>query len=198
MNFCKASVLGVRRASASIVLSILCSFLLYPCTSVLAEEVQKPIAAGDKFQGYALEDQHGVKHDLGADTRLVLVSFDMDLSKSVHAWLSTKEPNFLEQHNAEYVVDITEMPGLISYLFAKPKMRKYPFEILLADDVSFSPKFPKEESKLVVISLLPDKTIKEIRFLSSMEEVDKDYFQQPAELNVKVTNAATQADALKK
>ena len=166
----------------------------------LADEAAAPapLKKGDHFAGYELENQHGVKHQLAGDTELVLMSFDMELSKSVHAYLSEKDPNYLREHHVEYVVDITEMPGIISYLFAKPKMRKYPFDILLADDETFGPKFPKEDKKLLVIELAKDRTVKNIQFLDSMEAVDKEYFQKPKEDKVSVTNLATQKEALKK
>ena len=155
--------------------------LLLTVGSSFAEDPQpQTLKVGDTFKVYELEDAHRVKHSLKPETRLIIMSFEMDLSKSIHAWLEKKDPNFLQSYKAEYVADITEMPGIITYLFARPKMQKYPFQILLADDENFGPTFPKEEGKFVVFEIDENKIVKNISYYATPEEMEKKHFSPPA------------------
>lgn len=160
----------------NIVIQIL--VLLYFFVSpVLAEDNKvEPIKVGDVFKPYKLEDAHHKKHTLKPETKLVLISFEMELSKGIHGWLANKEPDFLNKNKAEYVADITEMPGIITWLFARPKMQKYPFTILLADDEKFAPSFPREEEKILAIELDDNKVVKNLSFYKDMDAVSAAYF----------------------
>lgn len=152
-----------------------------------ADSTPQVVKVGDTFSGYTLEDAHGVKHSLKPETKLVLMSFNMELSKGIHKWLSEKDADFLGKNKTEYVVDITEMPGIITWMFARPKMKKYPFQILLADDEDFAPKYPKEEAKISAIELGTDSKVQKISFFTDMDAVDKAYFQPMEEAkNVKI------------
>ena len=135
---------------------------------VFAEKVEK----GQPFPVYTLEDPHGVTNTLKAETRFVIVASEMPISKSITTWLSAKAPDFLEQHNAEYVSDVTPMPAIISYLFAKPKMRKYPFRMLLAEYPSFAKTYPSQEGKLALFVLDANRVITDLHFLAKPEELE--------------------------
>ena len=151
--------------------------------NVIADEnVVKPITVGDVFKPYTFENPHEEKHTLKPETKLVIMSFEMEISKGIHTWLEKKEPDFLAKHNAEYVADITEMPGIITYLFARPKMQKYEFPILLADDDDFAPQFPKEEGKFVLFELNQNKEVVKISYFTNMDELSHEYFEKVTEV----------------
>ena len=81
----------------------------------------------------------------------------------------SQEENILEKNGAVYVADISGMPSLISKFIALPKMKKYPFSILLLDD-SNKDNFVKEDGKIIVYSLENGK-VTEIRKISTTEEL---------------------------
>ena len=135
---------------------------------VRAEVVQK----GGPFPAYTLSDPHGSNHTLRADTRFVLVASEMKLSKAATAWLGSKPTGFLEDNRLEYVSDITPMPGIISTLFAKPKMRKYPFRMLLAEDPAFEKTYPRQSERLALFVLDDQQTVKDIVFITKPEELE--------------------------
>ena len=154
----------MSKVSASIIVAMLC---------VLARTtVAEPVAVGDPMTTYHLEDQFGKEHDLAADTRAVVICSEMSLSKTLHAWLKEKGGDYLPDRHTEYVSDITGMPTPITVLFARPKMKKYPFRILLAQDHDFGPLYPKEEGKIAVFLLAEDHTVTDVRFISKPEELD--------------------------
>lgn len=125
----------------------------------------------DYMEEYMLEDQHGVLHTLQKDTEKVIISFDMELSKAFHKWLNDKESTFLVDHKIEYIIDITKMPNIITWLFALPKMRRYGFQILLIREGHFGDKFPKQEGKFTVIKLGTDHKVNNISYLDKMDAI---------------------------
>jgi hypothetical protein len=117
------------------------------------------LAVGENFPVRPLTDQHENPVNLGSETELVLLSFDMALSKSMHGFLSEKEPDYLATHSTQYVSDIAKMPKIITFLFAGPKMRKYPFPIILNEADDFGPLFPQQEDKITAIKLDGEGTV---------------------------------------
>jgi len=152
--------------------------LTFFAQNVVAEPEADQLTVGQSFPIYKFEDPFGKPQVIKDDTKFVLISFEMELSKSMHTWLSEKDADFLEKHNVQYIADITEMPAIISYLFGKPKMRKYKFPILLADDENFEKRFPKEEGKFVVFKLGENKEIEDVTFFSDMESLSAKYLSE--------------------
>ena len=155
---------------------LLCLFSLLAPLLALAEPVQK----GQPFPGYTLPDAHGTNHTLRADTRFVIVASEMPVSKAMTAWLSARETGYLEAHRAEYISDISPMPAVISFMFAKPKMRKYPFRMLLAEDPAFAKTYPRQEGRLAVFILDDRRLVQDIRFLASPGELEPLLTDPPA------------------
>ncbi len=160
---------------------ILLSLVLAPVNGLVAEEAKpeptaRTLSIGDQFPNQTYEDPHEAKHQLNPDTQYVLVSFEMELSKGIHTWLSEKEPDYLEKHKMQYVSDITKMPSIITFLFARPKMKRYKFPILLAKDEKFAPQFPILEGKFALFELDDDRIVKEVRYFKDMPTLDRVVF----------------------
>jgi hypothetical protein len=134
------------------------------------------LRVGEKFESLILQDQHGGKVSVPDRAKFVLISSSMKLSKEIHEWLSKKDSNYLASKDAQYIADITPMPDIITYLFAGPKMRRYKFEIILADDPSFAPKFPQSEDRLAVFTLDKDGVVIDTSFYKSIEEAAAEKF----------------------
>lgn len=183
--------------------SLIIALFVFPAAAVAADQPaaeleaggERVVGPGDQLEPYVFEDQFGKEQTIAPETDLVLMSFEMELSKSIHKFLEDKDPNYLAQHHAQYIADITPMPAIITWLFAGPKMRDYKFPILLADDDSFAPKYPKKEGKIVAFKLGKDRTVEKVSYYDSMEEVDKAFFQEP---RVTVANMADQISQIKK
>lgn len=146
-------------------------FLLMVLLLPLAGQAE-PVKVGQPFPRYTLSDPHGGTNTLKASTRYVVIASEMPISKSITAWLTAKGPGFLDAFAMEYVSDITPMPGIISVLFAKPKMRKYPFHLLLADDPKFPTIYPRKEGHLALFVLDEQQAVKDIHFLTKPDQID--------------------------
>jgi hypothetical protein len=145
-------------------------------TPARAEEVSSPA----DFPAYTLADQHGKEHVLQPETRTVIMSFDMTLSKGINEWLSKKDADYLAEHQAEYVVDISPMPAVINKLFAGPKMRKYKFPIIQATANDFADDYPHEEGKISLFALTDDQSKATVTFVKTVGELI-DLFDPPQE-----------------
>ena len=118
-----------------------------------------------------IKDQFEKEHTIGTNVKTILFASDKKTSDMLRDYLlpiSEKE-NVLEKNGAVYVADISGMPSLISKFIALPKMKKYPFSILLLDDTNKA-NFAKEDGKIIVYSLEAGKVVK-IYKISTKEEL---------------------------
>lgn len=110
-------------------------------------------AEGSKVKTFSAADQHGTSWTFDpAKTRFLLVSFDMETAKKANAALAAKGKDFLPGKQACYVANIHGMPG-VGRMFALPKMRKYPHQIILADAADLLTPFPQQAGKVTVLKL---------------------------------------------
>ncbi len=137
-------------------------------TAALAVELEK----GQPFPAYTVTDAFGQTNTLAETTRFVIIASEREVSGKINDWLKTKGPNYLDDRRAEYVSDITTMPGIITTLFALPKMKKYPFKILLADDPAFATTYPSRPGKIALFILDEHHTIADILFADNPAEVE--------------------------
>lgn len=122
--------------------------------------------------GLALEDQHGERHTIPTDTRTVIFASDMDASKVVHALLEQRDPDWLPRHHAVFIADIHRMPGIITRLFALPKMRRHKYRMLLIRDETTGARFPRKPDELTVLTLDQLRPIA-VTYLSSVEALER-------------------------
>lgn len=151
-----------------ILLLVLISLLI---SSLSFAESLTPLQVGQKLFKYSLKDQHENEKELGKDASLIMITFDMELSKAINTWLDTQDPSYLATHKVDYVSDITEMPSFVFSMFAGPKLRKHKFPVLLVDDEKFAPLIPKKEDAATILKLNKNSEIESISFLSNVEEV---------------------------
>lgn len=127
---------------------------------------------GKPFPAYTLQDQFGHTNTLSPSTRFVVVASEKGISEKLNEWLKPKEPGYLAAHKTEYVSDIEPMPGIITRMFALPKMKKYPFTLLLATEKSFAQTYPHQKGKIALFVLDEQQVLSEIRFLDAPADVE--------------------------
>ncbi len=127
------------------------------------------LSIGDSTPTFAINDQFEKAHTIAADTKTILVAADKDTSEILRDYFLTKEKGFLEANKAYYVADISGMPSLIAKFFALPKMKKYPFSILLVDE-NQTKEFTKKEGNITVYSVNNGK-ISDVKYIKNAEEL---------------------------
>ena len=130
-----------------------------------------PLNIDSVVENLQIKDQHEKVQTIDNNTKLILFASDKNTSDLLRDYLLplSQNENILEKNSAVYVADISGMPSLISKFIALPKMKKYPFSILLLDDTN-KELFTKEDGKIIVYSLEDGKVTK-IEKISTTEEL---------------------------
>lgn len=84
-------------------------------------------------------------------TKRIIISFDQESNGFMSAFLQTKPASYLPSEQTIYIGDIGQMPTLVTRLFAKPRMREYPFTIYLHEDQKIKPWVPSKPNHVTVI-----------------------------------------------
>ena len=113
---------------------------------------------GEQLPPITLPDQFENKIAIQKRDRLLIMAFEKDISTAINNYLKTKDENYLEKYHARYISDISAMPSLITSMFALPKMKKYPFSIMLIHD-DLGENFSKKEGKITIYKIKNRKII---------------------------------------
>ena len=119
---------------------------------------------GDTFPTLHLSDQFEKQTDVTNKIQYILMAFEKDVSVETADFFKKQMKGFLEKRHLLYISDISSMPSFITSMFALPKMKKYPFSVLLIND-DRGEQFNKKEGVLTRYSLKHHK-ITAIDFLS--------------------------------
>ena len=140
------------------------------CFVILATALAaKELSVGDAVPAFAANDQMGREFKFAPGPRFLLLGFDMNATKAANEKFTALGAGGLEKLGAVYVMDIHAMPG-IARLFALPKMRKYPFRVILATTAEMLAPFPHQPEKITVLVLTPEGKVREIRYWNPVTE----------------------------
>lgn len=123
------------------------SFLLVFTVALNAE-----FKVGEKLPPITLPDQFEKNLKVEKTDTLLMISFEKEVSAKIKEYLETKPKGFLNKHHTKYISDISGMPSFVTSWFAIPKMKKYPFSIMLIHD-EFGKNFSKQEGKITVYKI---------------------------------------------
>ena len=121
---------------------------------------------GDILPDITLQDQFGKTMKVTANDSLLLLTFEKEVAIQTADLLKNKPKGYLQAHHIKYISDISKMPSFITSMFALPKMKKYPFSVMLIEN-KLGRDFAKEAGKLTVYKLKKQK-ITEIQFVAPM------------------------------
>jgi ketosteroid isomerase-like protein len=161
-----------------VILILLC--VTWAASAIAAGESLGP---GERIPDLELEDQFGVSHAVGPEVRLVLYSRDMKSGKVIEKALEDTDSSYLGARGAVVVADIHRMPGLITTLFALPKLRDRPYPMLLDRDGAPTEALPFREGEVTWLAL-DEGIIREIRHVDAAEvlrsELDREVVRSGA------------------
>ncbi|MBU1641774.1 hypothetical protein KKE54_00320 [bacterium] len=140
---------------------------LFLASLLFAVTLSADYKAGEKVPPITLPDQFGKEVTLRSDDTTLIMAFEKDASVGVNEYLKTKPSAFLAEHHTKYISDISAMPTIITKLFALPKMKDYPFSLMLIYD-DFGKQFNREKGKITVFQLRQG-MIQSIGFISDKE-----------------------------
>jgi hypothetical protein len=112
--------------------------------------------AGETLPKIALNDQFEKPWKVESSDILLIMAFEKDVSIEISDFLKAQSKGFMTQRHMKYISDISAMPSFITSMFALPKMKKYPFSVMLIND-DFGKQFDREEGKVTVYRLKNNK-----------------------------------------
>jgi hypothetical protein len=132
--------------------------------------VGSPIAS---LQRFAYETPFEKKATIADSTRLVLISFEKESGDFAAKFFNARPADLLTRNSAVYIADIHKMPAIVTYLFARPKMKKYTFPLHLYNEgEAFEMSVPHKEGKLTAIRFGNDGTVDSIGYVGSGRELE--------------------------
>lgn len=148
---------------------IIISALLFSLPAFAEPERAK---VGDALPTVTLSNQHGKAVPIADDVKTVLFVGEMSVSKVASAFFNEQEADFLTQHRAYYIADISGMPSIITKMFAIPKMKKRPYDILLVKEAEDVMLIPRKEDYISVIKV-KEGLISSVDYVKTGEELAK-------------------------
>ena len=117
----------------------------------------------------ASKDQFGKDFILTTNVQFLLVATEMNSAKEANHKLAEQGPDFLEKHNAAYLMDVHTMPAVARW-FAFPKFRKYPHRIVLIDSAETLAAVPAQTNCVTLLAISPAGRIKKISYWNPVAE----------------------------
>jgi hypothetical protein len=137
--------------------AIVVALLFLGCSSNSQENknVEAKLAVGKSLQSLSLKDQNEKPESIKEDTKIVFFSFSKPTGHACNAFLESKPADFLAQHHAVYVADVSAAPGIIKNMFILPDLKELKFPILLINDDKLSAEYQKgmQTDAIVVVHL---------------------------------------------
>jgi len=133
--------------------------------------IASSLTIGNTLPTLTIKDQFEKEHIVDANTKTIIFSATKSEGVTIKEFLLAKDKDYLATTKTAYVADITGMPSLITKFVALPKMKDYPFSVLLVDDANKG-LFPVKEDMISVISLDNGK-ITDIKYVKTAEELGK-------------------------
>ena len=131
--------------------------------------IANSLTIGNNLPTLTIKDQFEKDFTVDANIKTIIFSATKTEGTTIKEFLLTKDKDYLATNKTVYVADITGMPSLITKFIAMPKMKDYPFSVLLVDEATKG-LFPVKEDMISIISLENGK-ITDIKYVKTAEEL---------------------------
>ena len=160
----------------NIILAFVVALSFIGCSSNSQENknVEPKLVVGKSLADMKLNDQNEKPQTLPADTKVVFFSFSKPVGHMCNAFLEKHPENYLAQHHAVYVADVSPAPSIIKNMFILPDLKELKFPILLINDDKLSAEYTKGmDKKSIVVVTLKNGTIKKIDNLKDAKALEE-------------------------
>ena len=159
----------------NIILSLILAFTFIGCNSKSEDNtnVEPKLVVGKSLSDLKLNDQNEKPQTLAADTKIVFFSFSKPTGHMCNEFLEKQPANYLVEHHAVYVADVSAAPSIIKSMFILPDLKELKFPILLINDDKLSAEYSKGMDKeSIVVVTLENGTIKKIDNLKDSKALE--------------------------
>jgi hypothetical protein len=159
----------------NIFFALIASLLFLGCASnATTQNAEAKLVVG-KSLSFTLNDQFEKPHTLAKDTKTIIFAFAKKSAHSCNNFFETQKPDYLQQHNAEFVADVSAAPSLIRSFFILPGLKKFKHTVLLLDDKEVAKDYRKDMKVDDIVAVeLKDGVITAIKDFTTPEELQKE------------------------
>ncbi|MCB1160763.1 MAG: hypothetical protein KDK45_24895 [Leptospiraceae bacterium] len=120
----------------------------------------------------SFKDQFDKSYTISKDLKYILFISSMEASKKVHAYLEKKGFDTIEKKSGILISDISGMPSIITFLFARPKMKQFKYRIFLIENKEEASIFPAKKEALNLFLLESGRVVSH-EILTEMSELEQ-------------------------
>ncbi len=131
------------------------------------------LIVGQNIPIFKAKDQFQTIHSPTLKTKTLVFAFQKSTGHLLKDYFDKFEPDYLENHNAKYVADVSAMPAIIRF-FVLGDMVEYKFPIVFIEDENESKRYKHKdyEDKIVVVTLRNLK-ITNIQYLETTQNLER-------------------------
>jgi hypothetical protein len=158
-----------------IVAALVLALVFIGCSSKSEENtnVEPKLVVGKTLIDMELNDQNEKAKKISPDTKVIFFSFSKPMGHACNEFLEAKPAEFLAQHKAVYVADVSAAPSIIKNMFILPDLKELEFPILLINDDKLSAEYTKGMNKdTIVVVYLDNLKITKIENLKGSKELE--------------------------
>lgn len=156
---------------------LLTLLLFIGCSSnaTVDKEIEPKLVVKQSLADLTLNDQNEKLQGIDTDTKKVVFAFSKENGHICNDFFASKDDSYLSDNKTQFVADISAAPSLIRSMFIMPGMKDFNHPILIIENEIVSASYKTEEnSEKIVVVILDNHVITEIKFLSTVEELEKE------------------------
>ena len=160
------------------IFTLLFTLLLFlGCGSNAADKgvVTPKLVLKNSLADLKLNNQNGQAQTISADTKKVVLVFSKENGHACNDFFATKNASYLQDNKTQFVADVSSAPSLIRSMFILPGLKDFNHTILVIDNQATSSSYKTaQNSEKIVLVLVENKIITEIKYIKDVEELQKE------------------------
>ena len=158
----------------NLLLAFIAAMFFLGCSDDVKVEVEPKVVVGNSLESLALNDQFEKPQTLSAGTKKVIFAFSKDMGHMSNEFFDKQDANYLADHNAVFVADVSGAPSLIRSMFIMPGLKEFKHTVLVIEDKNVAASYRIEAHKeAIMIVEINNFVIENISYVSSEEELSQ-------------------------
>ena len=158
----------------NVLLALLLSLSFLGCSDEVVAPVQSKVVVGGSLESLKLNDQFEKPQNISADTKKVIFAFSKDMGHMSNEFFAKQGENYLADHNAIFIADVSGAPSLIRSMFIMPGLKDFKHTVLVIEDKSVAAAYRVDAHKEEIMILdLNNFVIEKINYASTEDALAK-------------------------
>ena len=158
----------------NVLLGLITAMFFLGCSEDVKVDVEQKTVVGNSLESLTLNDQFEKPRSLSGDTKKVIFAFSKDMGHMSNEYFDKQDADYLAQHSAVFVADVSGAPSLIRSMFIMPGLKDFKHTVLVIEDENVAASYRIDEHKEALMILdVNNFIIENITYIASEEELAK-------------------------